>query len=467
MKNRVKHKILFTILAYLSINFFSFSQDKTKIEASTGVLTKVDSLEGLLKKSNDTSQVIILYKLTGEYNRSNPEMAIQYGQEGLKLAEKLEFKKGISKCLNNMGIVHFYQGNFEKAMENWLEALRIRENIADKKGIASCLNNIGNIYSSQGDIINAIDYYQQSLKIDQELGNKKGIATSLYNMGEQYRMQGKYEEAMSNYRHSLKISEELKDESGISLNLIGIGNVYKNQGDYEKAIDYLRQSLKINEGTGDKQRIAVSLHNIGEIYSKLGSYDKAIEYNKTSLALSKEIGYKNLMKYIFQDISEIYSKQSQYKQAYEYYRLYSEIKDTLFNEEKSKEIGKLEAKHEFETAEIERKRKLEELTRIESEQKSRRDNLQYSGILIFLLVLLIAITFSGRLALPIRLAEGTVFFTFLLLFEFLLVYLDPYVDNWTNGEPAYKLAINAGLAGLIFPLHSFFETKLKRRIKKE
>ncbi|MEK0371189.1 MAG: hypothetical protein QQN55_08565, partial [Nitrosopumilus sp.] len=69
-------------------------------------------------------------------------------------------------------------------------------------------------------------------------------------------------------------------------------------------------------------------------------------------------------------------------------------------------------------------------------------------------------------ALPIRLAEGAVFFTFLLFFEFTLVLLDPYIDKWTGGEPAYKLAINAGLAGIIFPLHQFFETMLKQRILK-
>jgi len=229
---------------------------------------------------------------------------------------------------------------------------------------------------------------------------------------------------------------------------------------------------------GMKSYIAINLGNIGSLYTETGRFKEAEEYLDSALMMSNSIGFfgqtescHKELSYLYDTLAQINSKSKiqnskYYKLAYEHYKQYSTAKDSLFNEEKSKEIGKLEARHEFETAEMERKRKEEEQVRMEAEQKARRDNLQYSGILIFLVVLMIAISFSGKLALPIRLAEGIVFFTFLLLFEFCLVYLDPYIDNWTGGEPAYKLAINAGLAGMIFPLHHFFESMLKQRIFK-
>jgi len=93
--------------------------------------------------------------------------------------------------------------------------------------------------------------------------------------------------------------------------------------------------------------------------------------------------------------------------------------------------------------------------------------LQYSGILIFLVLLGAGLLALGRLAIPIRLAEGMIFFTFLLLFEFTLVLLDPYIEQYSSGAPAIKLGFNAVLAGLIFPLHSFFESKLKSRLAKQ
>ena len=47
----------------------------------------------------------------------------------------------------------------------------------------------------------------------------------------------------------------------------------------------------------------------------------------------------------------------------------------------------------------------------------------------------------------------------------ILVYMDPYIENWTGGAPAYKLIINASLAALIFPLHNFFEGRMTKKKK--
>ena len=79
--------------------------------------------------------------------------------------------------------------------------------------------------------------------------------------------------------------------------------------------------------------------------------------------------------------------------------------------------------------------------------------------------------FGGVLALGFinvseRVAEGIIFFSFLILFEFLLVLADPYIDRWSGGAPGFKLLFNAGIAALIFPAHAFFESRLKGRLIK-
>jgi putative effector of murein hydrolase len=61
-------------------------------------------------------------------------------------------------------------------------------------------------------------------------------------------------------------------------------------------------------------------------------------------------------------------------------------------------------------------------------------------------------------------AEGIIFFAFLILFEFLLVFTEPYLEQYTNGEPIYNLLANAVLALLIFPVHAILEKLLKKRI---
>ena len=111
--------------------------------------------------------------------------------------------------------------------------------------------------------------------------------------------------------------------------------------------------------------------------------------------------------------------------------------------------------------------KAKPLQKIEAAEQSRRDNLQYSGILIFLVLVFASVFALGRISIPIKLAEGLIFFSFLLFFEFTLVLLDPYIETYSSGAPAIKLGFNALLAALIFPLHALFEKKLKGRLAKK
>ena len=147
-----------------------------------------------------------------------------------------------------------------------------------------------------------------------------------------------------------------------------------------------------------------------------------------------------------------------------FYKIYTTTKDSVFNDSKSKEIGKLEANYEFEKQQEEEARVQLETEELKERNKSRRDNIQYSGIFVFVLSLFAAVFMSGKFSMSEKIAEGLIFFTFLLLFEFLLVLLDPYIESISGNEPAFKLLLNAALAVLIFPLHAFFEATLKKRL---
>ena len=148
------------------------------------------------------------------------------------------------------------------------------------------------------------------------------------------------------------------------------------------------------------------------------------------------------------------------------YELHILTRDSINNEETQKATIRQQTKYEFEKAQLIKEQEEKEKTRLEAEVTSRRDNLQYSVILIALLVLFGGVLSLGFVKVSPKMAEGIIFFSFLILFEFLLVLADPYVDRWSGGAPGIKLLFNAGVAAMIFPLHSLFEKKLKRRLVK-
>src|ERR1035437_3180081 len=92
--------ILILNSAFLILNSFSFAQNKN-----------IDSLHTLLKTDKpDTNKVIHSNKLSLEYiNIGLYDTALYYGNASLKLAQQLNFKKGIARAYNYIGLVYFYQ----------------------------------------------------------------------------------------------------------------------------------------------------------------------------------------------------------------------------------------------------------------------------------------------------------------------------------------------------------------------
>ncbi len=55
----------------------------------------VDSLlKQLTLSKSDTNRVLLFAELSRIYNRANPDLTLRYAQQGLTIAEKLNYKKG-------------------------------------------------------------------------------------------------------------------------------------------------------------------------------------------------------------------------------------------------------------------------------------------------------------------------------------------------------------------------------------
>ena len=95
----------------------------------------------------------------------------------------------------------------------------------------------------------------------------------------------------------------------------------------------------------------------------------------------------------------------------------------------------------------------------------RRNQLQYTGIVLVVLLVLVSVMLLGKVKVPPILARGLSFVALLLVFESLLVVLDQWIDIFTAGIPAKKFLVNIALAILIFPLNNFLEKKVKKKLK--
>ena len=309
----------------------------------------IDSLEQALQiTQEDTAKIEILNSLSWQYRNTDFDKALLYAKEALSLSENLNIKLWISTSMNNMGHIYTFRGDYKNGLKYYLSSLKLREEINDKRGVAKSLNNIGTVQFYQGNPEGAIEYFLKALKILQELNDPLGVAGCSNNIGGILRMQKKLDKALGYFMKALKIAEEIDDKKSRGAALNNIAAIYYDQDNFEKAVEYLFRSLKIKEEAGDKRGIILSMSSLGTAYRQMGNIQKALEYHKRSLFIAKEIGSKPLLITCYENLAGDYEKQNNYKKAFDYYKIYSGIKDTIFNEESSKQIAEMQTKYESE-----------------------------------------------------------------------------------------------------------------------
>ena len=218
-------------------------------------------------------------------------------------------------ALNNLGNVYNYQGQYERAIEFLQQSLEIAKKIDDRNIESSSLMNLGIAYDSQGEYQRAIDFYQQSLEIAREIGDRNSEGKSLANLGNAYNYQGQYQQAINFYQQSLDIAREIGDRYSKGKSLANLGVAYNYQGQYERAIDFLQQSLDIAREIGDRNTEGKSLANLGNAYNYLGQYQQAIAFLQQSLDIAREIGDRNTEGQSLANLGNAYNYLGQCQQA--------------------------------------------------------------------------------------------------------------------------------------------------------
>ncbi|MDC1068249.1 tetratricopeptide repeat protein [Candidatus Kapabacteria bacterium] len=505
------------LLADLSFTYYSINPDKGIEYGLEGVelATDIKWKEG---EANSYSSLAV-----NQWSKSEYQKALEYYGKSIKINEELGNKRGIARDFGNIGIIYQNQSDYSKALEYYRKALKINKEVGNKNYAASNLANMGIIYQRQSDYPKALEYQGKALKINEELGNNIGIAGNLGNIGIIYENQSDYPKALEYHGKSLKINEELGNENYIAKSLGNIGNIYGNQSDYLKALEYFGKALKIKKELRDKNGVALYLGNIGNVYRDQSDYPKAIEYFEKALKIYKELGNKNgvarnlgsmgllylylsqdsvkispnelndyvslnkdinlnnAIKYslksieIYKEIGELkfrsdnlnklafaYKLKGNYKKAYEAHVEHKLLQDSVFNEEKSKEIGKMEAQRE----QLEADYAEEEAIRKEQEEIDRRNQVQYSIISVVTVLIFGVIFYFIRRNVSFGAIDTLTFIAFLLLYEFVLVLTEPWVDEWTHNVPIYKLLINIGFALILIPLQKL-EHKIKGKFDKK
>ncbi|HVA98087.1 MAG TPA: tetratricopeptide repeat protein [Bacteroidia bacterium] len=409
----MKLSIRFAILLFFVFPSFAvFAQQK-----------QIDSTLSLLRlDKEDSVKVNHLSAISQYYNNfGNSNKALDFGQKSLSLAQKLNDKKGMAMSFKQIGSVEYAKGDYKNALIMFRKSLSLYNNLAGENSRGNLLNNIGLCYWNTGDYPPALDYFFNAIEAYKK-NNNKGVAMVTGNIGLVYWNQDDYKDAINYCNKSLNQYNTLKDTAGIARATGNLGLIYWSENNYKMALTYDLEALSMYEKLRDKNGIAVNTGNIGNIYGSLDSCEKAIKYDSLSLQLYLQLGNKSgiarnignignlylaekkyeiaetyllkglnladsirqlyLVKFDNKQLSILYAETGRWKKAYETYKEYDITKDSLVNDDKSKQIGRIEAKTEYDKKILIQKQK---------EILSDAENKRQKNIIIFMAIIALTV----------------------------------------------------------------------------
>jgi tetratricopeptide (TPR) repeat protein/DNA-binding CsgD family transcriptional regulator len=287
-----------------------------------------------------------------------------------------------SRLYNRIGMTYYSIGIYDKAVKFVMESIDLKDP-ADLNGRAIGYNNLGAIYSDLNEPGKAIENYLMALALHKETGDSLEMPQVLTNIGNIYFIQGKNDSALTYYLLSFRLSEDAGDELQSARTKYNIARIFMKEGKQEKAEASFRDFLELSRNTGYREGEAFALLGLGDLWLQRGEKEKARELYMECLEVSDNINLTQAQKQSHYNLSELAESTGNLQGALYHYRMYSQIKDSLFNADRARIISEMETKYE-----TQKKQKENDLLKMENELQERKIKTLYlmTGALLVLLL---------------------------------------------------------------------------------
>ncbi len=330
----------------LHVNGSSY-KDLSKFDSafmlSQKAIAKSDSIDDIKRLAdNYTLHGSILYRI------ESPEAAKPYYDKSLKIYERIGDSIGIANSFNGIGVVFMRRPQYDSAIFYYHKFINISKKLGYQEGLGKAFVNIGIAYSELLELERAKLYFHESIEINEQLNNVRFIGIAYNNLGNIAYDEKEYDKALVFYNKASEIYEELSNLYGLTNLYNNIGNIYEYRKEYEKALEQYSKAKEIYKKLGDKDGYIVAYKNQGLICERRKNFERALIIYDSCLMMAKELNSLNRIMEIYYNIFKTYDLMQDYKKAFKYQSIYNEIKDSIFNIQKTQTISELEIKYEKE-----------------------------------------------------------------------------------------------------------------------
>jgi signal transduction histidine kinase len=330
--------------------------------------SSIDSLKHALSAAKDDSDKIRLLSFIAQpYMWNTPDTAIKYAIRAWQLVLKADHPG--SSMLYPAGILSealSAKGNYSKALEIDLQALQMAKE-SDKSDL---FFSIGNVYFYSGDYAKALEYYLKAISTQSAPGR-----VILGTIGESYFHLGNLDSALYYINKSYQIDK--KDTHHWSVPYFYLALIHSKKKEYQEALSNYRLGLLYAKENNAYLDIVDGSNGIADIFKQLQQVDSAIYYAGQAITLGQAQSLNPGVLKASALLTELYLKINT-DSAFKYQRIMLALKDSLFSQDKIKQLENISFNEKIRQDEILQKQK-------EYQNRIRTYGL-IAGLILFLII---------------------------------------------------------------------------------
>ncbi len=308
----------------------------------------IDSLRNALSKADvDTVKMQTLIELGKQYFLFNPDSSIILAQQAYTIAIKNNRQFDMSRILNIMANAYATMGDYAKGMQYYLQARRQFETLHNVFGVVMENNNMGATYIEESDYKKALPYLLEADKQWKpyvathklvKINEREQQAVIYINIGESYLYTHQIDSA--EYYLKLCYADATKNKFTVLTDNIerDLGEVEIERGHKEAALKHLRLGVKLAIAGDDPEMLSMSYLSTAKLYHKYARQDSAEYYAKKALETATAGKYEQDVLNAGKVLYTYYDEDHNLPEAYKYFKLTTAAKDSLYSQDKVKQL---------------------------------------------------------------------------------------------------------------------------------
>ena len=397
------------------------------------------------------------------YTAKKDDSSFLYFTNAYNLSKKINNYKLLITSAHNLISINTNLGNFSEAVNIGLEMIKECEKKEDLDYVLYFLIGIHDTYRFAKDPKNQIEYSLKAIELAKK--HKSNYATSILTdyatIGDDYQSAGQLDSALLYFNKDYELA--LKDSThGFNITYTNLGEINLRLKNYDIALTYFKKAMQYFDkeyanGQTNQINYPELLLETSKAYNFIGNQSAAIQYARLCYNYAKEMNSNEYLKSGSENLYTLFEQMKQYDSAFFYQNIYIKLKDSLYNEEKTRKLEYVSIQQR-----IDEEKRLEEL---ELQEEHRKKNLTLAAIGIFIpffISLLFVISKWGKRKSKVLTSMGIA--SLLMLFEFISLLIHPYIEKLTHENIGLMYIILLLIASALVPLHHKMESLIKHKL---